>query len=83
VARLVDQPVIGLDFDSLIPARTVSERGHFLTFRTARAAVMLRRLRQHRVIVDARGDRLRIGLGIYHDLDDVDLIHRRLSAALG
>ena len=80
---LSTHPITGLDLGELIPDRTAPQRGHFLTFRTPHAGAMQRRLLDHRVIVDARGDRLRIGLGIYHDLDDVAMIHQRLGAALG
>jgi selenocysteine lyase/cysteine desulfurase len=54
------------------------ERGSFLTFQTNEAAEIHDRLHQHQVITDYRGDRLRIGFGIYHDAEDVD----RLIAAL-
>jgi kynureninase len=53
-------------------------RGNFLTFRTAEAESIDRRLHDRGVIVDHRGDRLRIGFGIYHDTDDVE----RLASAL-
>jgi len=53
-------------------------RGNFLTFRSPEAESIYRRLHERRVIVDHRGDRLRIGFGIYHDAEDVE----RLSSAL-
>ena len=85
-AALLDQlskrPIAALDLDSLTPNRSSRLRGHFLTFQTPHATALYRRLLDHRVIVDARGDRLRIGLGIYHDPEDVGLIHQRLAAAL-
>ncbi len=80
--RLATRPIAGLDLGTLLPDRSAPERGHFLTFRTPHATAIQRRLLDHRVIVDARGDRLRIGLGIYHDPDEVELIHQRLAAAL-
>jgi kynureninase len=53
--------------------------GRFLTFRTAAAAHIDRELStQRNIIVDHRGDRLRIGFGIYQDERDVD----RLADAL-
>ncbi len=61
----------------LIPP-DVMERGSFLTFRTSDASEIHHRLRKRQVITDYRGDRLRIGFGIYHDPEDVD----RLIAAL-
>lgn len=42
-------------------------RGRFLTFRTPAAGAVAKALAERNVIVDCRGDRLRIGLGIYHD----------------
>ncbi len=53
-------------------------RGNFLTFRSDTAADTYRRLHERGVITDYRGDRLRIGFGIYHDDEDV----ARLVAAL-
>jgi selenocysteine lyase/cysteine desulfurase len=61
---LVDVPWL------LVPPARVA-RGNFLTFETPAAADVYQRLHEHRVIVDYRGDRLRIGFGIYHDSQDV------------
>jgi len=52
----------------LVPDET--RRGRFLTFRTSEAAIITERLAANNIIVDHRGDRLRIGFGIYHDPDD-------------
>jgi selenocysteine lyase/cysteine desulfurase len=46
--------------------------GNFLTVENPDAASIYGALHRHNVIVDHRGDRLRIGLGIYQDEDDVD-----------
>jgi selenocysteine lyase/cysteine desulfurase len=43
---------------------------------------LYRRLDEAGVITDLRGDRLRIGFGLYHDPDDVDELARRLRAVL-
>ncbi|MGH3649181.1 MAG: aminotransferase class V-fold PLP-dependent enzyme [Acidimicrobiia bacterium] len=48
------------------------ERGNFLTFETADADSLYRSLHDRRVITDHRGDRLRVGFGVYHDHSDVD-----------
>lgn len=61
----------------LIPPSDM-KRGSFLTFRTVEAAGIHERLHRRGVITDYRGDRLRVGFGIYHDAEDVD----RLIAAL-
>ena len=47
------------------------ERGSFLTFRRPDASDLYRSLRGRGVITDFRGDRLRIGFGIYHEPADV------------
>ena len=67
---------------SLVPGRTAPDRGHFLTFRTARAADIQKRLAQNRVITDYRGDRLRLGFGLYHDPEDVAALGERLTRIL-
>jgi selenocysteine lyase/cysteine desulfurase len=54
----------------LIPGHG-SERGNFLTFRHPESMTRYRALHDHGVITDYRGDRLRVGFGIYHDPDDV------------
>jgi selenocysteine lyase/cysteine desulfurase len=48
------------------------ERGNFLTFRSEHAGDLYRSLHERDVITDYRGDRLRIGFGVYQDEDDVD-----------
>lgn len=49
-----------------------SGRGNFLTFRTGNARHYYRSLHDRRVITDYRGERLRIGFGIYHSPEDVE-----------
>ena len=60
------------------PAGTA--RGNFLTFRTDRAGAMYQGLHDQNVIVDHRGDRLRIGFGIYQDPEDVERLAKAFSA---
>jgi selenocysteine lyase/cysteine desulfurase len=55
-----------------------ARRGRFLAFRTGKAGAIVERLAAQNIIADHRGDRLRIGFGIYHGADDA----RRLAAAL-
>ncbi|HEX3810191.1 MAG TPA: aminotransferase class V-fold PLP-dependent enzyme [Rhizomicrobium sp.] len=52
----------------LLPDET--SRGRFLTFRTKDAARIADALLKKNAIVDHRGDRLRIGFGIYHEEKD-------------
>ncbi len=58
------------------------ERGNFLTFRTPNAGEWYAALHERRVITDHRGDRLRIGFGIYHDAADVDRLLDILSEVM-
>lgn len=55
-----------------------ARRGRFLAFRTTRAGEIVERLAARNIIADHRGDRLRIGFGIYHTEADA----RRLARAL-
>ena len=54
----------------IVPAGS-ARRGSFLCFVVADAARVVAELAAQGVIVDARGDRLRVGFGLYHDADDV------------
>lgn len=63
---LESEPALG----ELIPAAGV-ERGNFLTFRSASAGELCQGLHDAGVITDFRGDRLRLGFGIYHDENDI------------
>jgi selenocysteine lyase/cysteine desulfurase len=61
----------------LVPDET--RRGRFLAFRTTDAAKIKQHLAVSNIIVDHRGDRLRVGFGIYHEPDDAV----RLAQAIG
>jgi len=62
----------------LIPAAGF-DRGNFLTFETPRAAQLYQALHDRKVVTDHRGDRLRIGFGIYQDESDVDRLAEILN----
>lgn len=47
-----------------------AQRGRFLAFRTPNAGTTVKRLVEKNVIVDARGEGLRVGFGIYHEKED-------------
>jgi selenocysteine lyase/cysteine desulfurase len=68
--------------DCLVPDRSWSERGHFLTFRFPGAELVHKRLLEANVVTDRRGDRLRIGFGLYHDEDDVDRLLQKVKIAI-
>lgn len=88
ISRLSDLGTPGLAPPALVIPAGTAERAHFLAFRlptaaaTPDAAGLARRLADRRVVVDHRGDRLRIGLGCYHDPADVDELAERVAAAV-
>ncbi|HUO93694.1 MAG TPA: aminotransferase class V-fold PLP-dependent enzyme [Rhizomicrobium sp.] len=63
---------------SMLVVPDETHRGRFLAFRTPRAGEIVEKLLAKNIITDSRGDRLRIGFGIYHTKDDA----LRLSEAL-
>jgi len=69
-----------LPVSALVTPRSLERQGHFLTFRIAEAAALARRLEERGVVVDVRGERLRLGFGIYHDEGDVERLLERLGA---
>lgn len=64
-----------------LPEPLTRSGGNFLTFRLEEAAGLYARLRERKVITDHRGDRWRVGFGIYHDERDIDELCARLTAA--
>jgi kynureninase len=56
-------------------------RGRFLAFRTPRADVIVEQLAAKNIIVDHRGDRLRVGFGIYHNESDALRLAEALNQA--
>lgn len=67
----VDQHGGALTGAVLLPG-PAHQRGHFLTYRTADAERLAAQLAGRGVRVDHRGDRLRLGFGVYHSTFDVD-----------
>ncbi|AWL13279.1 hypothetical protein HMF8227_02830 [Saliniradius amylolyticus] len=64
-----------LNRDQLL-SRDLDHHGHFLTFKLSSAEkvqALAEHLRQHGIITDARGDRLRFGFALYHNPQDYDL----------
>jgi selenocysteine lyase/cysteine desulfurase len=57
-----------------------SRRGRFLAFRTPDAGATAERLGKQNIIVDSRGDRLRIGFGIYHEAEDAVRVAQALAS---
>ncbi|MBI1212780.1 MAG: aminotransferase class V-fold PLP-dependent enzyme [Alphaproteobacteria bacterium] len=60
--------------------RDLEACGRFLTFETEQAARIDGELAQNDIIVDHRGNRLRIGFGVYQDMSDVERLVRVLKA---
>jgi kynureninase len=61
----------------------VRTRGNFLVFATDDGEVTHRRLREAGVLTDRRGDRVRIGFGLYHRPEDIDDLVSRAASSLG
>lgn len=78
--RLLAQLPSTLTERLVVPA---GPRGHFLTFQLGEAEDVYRLLHQRRVITDYRGDRWRVGLGVYHDAADVDRLADHIGAVTG
>jgi selenocysteine lyase/cysteine desulfurase len=57
-----------------------SRRGRFLAFRTPDAAAITAKLAAQNILVDHRGDRLRISFGIYHEEKDALTLARAIAA---
>jgi selenocysteine lyase/cysteine desulfurase len=68
--------------EGLVAPPEAAPRGHFLSLRLPDAAAVFARLHERGVITDVRGDRLRIGFGLYHDPADVDEVAQHLAAAV-
>lgn len=56
-----------------------ARRGRFLAFRTKEAGAIAAALGKKNIIVDHRGDKLRIGFGIYNSQDDALRLARALA----
>src|SRR6266496_4012437 len=80
LAGLERRPVPALPASALVTPRALDHQGNFLAFRLSAAGALGLRLREAKVEVDWRGDRLRFGFGIYQDEPDVDALLSRLSA---
>lgn len=79
VAGIARRPCGVLAPGNLVLPLSQPARGNFLTFRHADAAAWHERLAQAGVTVDVRGDRLRVGFGLYHNAGDVAALLERLS----
>jgi selenocysteine lyase/cysteine desulfurase len=71
VERLAGLRLDALRPDQLVVPLSEPNRGNFLTFQSEQAGAIHRRLLAAKVVTDHRGDRLRLGFGLYHDAEDV------------
>jgi kynureninase len=55
----------------LVTPMDTLQRGHFLTFETAEAADLHKRLLARHIVTDVRGDRIRFGFGVYQTAADI------------
>jgi kynureninase len=74
--------VAALAAERLLVPLDAPGRGNFLTFATPDATVMHRRLHDAGIVTDVRGDRLRLGLGLYHAEAEMPHIAERIAGAL-
>ncbi|SRR5579885_499133 len=65
---------------SMLMVTDEAGRGRFLAFRTGDAGAIAAALQRKGVIVDHRGDRLRVGFGIYHTEDDAERLANILAS---
>jgi selenocysteine lyase/cysteine desulfurase len=63
----------------LVASPVDGPHGHLLAFEHPQASAVATALAGRNVIVDHRGTRLRVGLGIYHDTGDIDELLERFS----
>ncbi|MCX7892723.1 MAG: aminotransferase class V-fold PLP-dependent enzyme [Burkholderiales bacterium] len=88
VVRLMERFLERLDASSpelmrvgtLVPPIGVP-RGNFVAFEPERATEVEWRLLARRILVDRRGNRVRFGFGVYHDLEFVDRLVDRMMEA--
>jgi selenocysteine lyase/cysteine desulfurase len=60
----------------------LTQQGHFLTFHYPTGEMMknaVSELEKLKILVDGRGQNLRVGFGLYHDLTDVQALFQRLK----
>jgi selenocysteine lyase/cysteine desulfurase len=75
--------VAALAAGKLLVPLDAAGRGNFLVYATPEAASMHRRLHNAGIVTDLRGDRLRLGLGLYHAEAEIADIAAKIAAALG
>ena len=69
-----------IDVGQLVVPLQSEHRGHFLTFRSAKARELCAMLKSANVVTDVRDDRLRFGFGVAQTTDQVTALLQRVAA---
>ncbi len=77
---LARRPCGVLALENLVVLLSEPARSNFLTFRHADAPAWHDRLAEAGIVTDLRGDRLRLGFGLYQNAADAQLLLERLAA---
>ena len=80
LAELAALPLAPLQTAALAASPHDGPHGHLLAFHHQHAAAVTAALAGRQVVVDHRGNHVRIGFGIYHDVDDITALMERLSS---
>lgn len=77
-AALAERPLGPFALERLVVPLSEPARGNFLTFEHPQAGTWYKRLHEAGIVTDVRGERLRLGFGLYHAAEDVDRLVERL-----
>jgi len=80
MTAMMEKPWGIFSADNLVVPLDNPARGNFLTFQSADAGRWYDRLHAAGIVTDVRGDRLRLGFGLYHNADDVERLVARLRS---
>jgi selenocysteine lyase/cysteine desulfurase len=75
--KVAGHPAFGTS--ALVVPADEMRRGNFLTFETPEAQALYHDLKAQHVVSDVRGNRLRLGFGVYQTLEEVDDLVRRIE----
>jgi selenocysteine lyase/cysteine desulfurase len=81
-AAFIQQAAIlpGFGRENLVVPAGSPDRGNFLAYRSPQAAAWQASLAAGGILTDVRGDVLRVGFGLYHDVTDVPDMVARMAA---
>jgi kynureninase len=82
LGELERRGVAALAAERLLVPLDAPGRGNFLTFARPDATAMHRRLHEAGIVTDVRGDRLRLGVGLYHAEAEMPEIAERIAGVL-